>query len=364
MNHKEIKSFQYQLHQWYETHQRPLPWRETNDPYKIWVSEVMLQQTQVKTVIPYYKRFLAQFPTLECLAKAQQHQVIKVWEGLGYYARVRNLHRAAQKVVDEYKTQVPENILDFKGLPGVGDYIAAAVLSIAFAIPLAVVDGNVMRVLARIFMNPEPVNKTSSATTYSKSATSLLEKNRPGIHNQAMMELGALICKPSSPDCPHCPIRKYCLSYQKKKVDDFPKRLKRRPTPEYHIAVGIIIKRNKLLITRRKSEGLLGGLWEFPGGKIEKDESPQEACLRELKEEVNLDVEIVSHLTQVKHAYTHFKIRMEVFICRYNDGRVRLRGPVAHRWITLNQIENFAFPKANHKFFALLRKTVHTEKNK
>ena len=356
MNTKEIKKFQKLLHQWYEKHKRPMPWRETNDPYKIWVSEVMLQQTQVNTVIPYYIKFLKQFPNLKSLAEASQHDVIKVWEGLGYYARARNLHRATQKVVHEYQNQIPGNIADFQRLPGVGRYIAAAVLSIAFDVPLAVVDGNVKRVLARLFRIEEPANKTSSAGIFEKSATMLLLKKQPGTHNQAMMELGALICKPANPDCMGCPVKRFCQSYEKNAVGEYPKRIKKKPTPEYHIAVGVILKNDKILITKRKSEGLLGGLWEFPGGKIEKGETPEEACLRELKEEVNLKVEIESHLTQVKHAYTHFKIRMEVFICRFKSGRVRLEGPVDHRWITMNQIEKYAFPRANHKFFPALQR--------
>jgi len=358
MNRKEIKQFQGKLQRWFAKNQRNMPWRQTDDPYKIWVSEVMLQQTQVQTVIPYYQRFVKKFPNLKNLAVAKQHDVLKIWEGLGYYARARNLHLAAQKLISDNKNRIPENAEDFKQLPGVGDYITAAVLSIAFEVPMAVVDGNVKRVLARVFMIKEPVNKSSSTSIFNQHAKEVLDINLPGTHNQAMMELGALICTPTQPNCQSCPVQEYCRSYMKNKVAEFPKRLKRKPTPEYHIAVGVVLKKNRFLITLRKPEGLLGGLWEFPGGKIEKGEKPENACLREIKEEVNLNVEMVSHLTQVKHAYTHFKIRMEVFVCRYVSGRVKLNGPVDRRWITMNQVDKFAFPKANHKFIPLLRERL------
>ena len=355
MNSKQVKTFQKQLQLWFKEHQRPMPWRDTNDPYKIWVSEVMLQQTQVQTVIPYFEKFIKQFPDLESLAKAGQHDLLKAWEGLGYYARARNLLSAAQLINKNHTGRIPEHATDFKQLPGVGDYISAAVLSIAFGLPMAVVDGNVKRVLARIFMINEPVNNSSSTGIFKEKSELLLDKIRPGTHNQAMMELGALICKPQNPACKKCVVQQFCLSFGKNQIANYPKRTKKKPVPEYRITIGIIFKNNKFLITLRKPDGLLGGLWEFPGGKIEEDESPEQACLREIKEEVNLKVDIVSHLAQIKHAYTHFKIRMEVFICRYLAGRIKLNGPVDHRWITLNQIDEFAFPKANHKFFPILR---------
>jgi A/G-specific adenine glycosylase len=200
------------------------------------------------------------------------------------------------------------------------------------------------------------VNRTSSYSRFKKAAGKLLDSNQPGIFNQAMMELGALICKPRNPLCDACPLNHLCRAYKTRQVANFPKRQKLKPTPQYRIAVGVVFKNDRVLITRRKTEGLLGGLWEFPGGKIKDDESAQAACIREIKEEVNLSVHIDRHLTKVKHAYTHFKIVMEVFCCNYVSGRVYLRGPVAFRWIRLNEYKNYPFPKANHKFIPLLKK--------
>jgi len=355
MNTTDLEQLRAELRKWYLKNCRDLPWRRSDDPYRIWVSEVMLQQTQVNTVLKYYPQFLKKFSTIKKLARADLQAVLKAWEGMGYYARARNLHRAAKAVVKDYTGEVPSTWEAFHGLPGVGDYIAAAVLSIAFNQPHPVVDGNVKRVLARLHKIHAPVNQTSSYSQYKEAAAKLLDSRQPGIFNQAIMELGALICKPRNPLCAACPLNPLCGAYQTQQVGNFPKRQKLKATPQYHIAVGVVFKNDQVLITRRKAEGLLGGLWEFPGGKIKDGESAQAACIREIKEEVNLKVRIDHHLIQVKHAYTHFKIVMEVFCCRYVSGRVRLNGPAAHRWIQLDDYTKYPFPKANHKFIPLLK---------
>lgn len=342
------------LLQWYQQNRRELPWRETDNPYCIWVSEVMLQQTQVQTVVPYYLRFIDRFPNVKSLAEADLQEVLKVWEGLGYYARARNLQRAAQIVSDRYDGKVPAQELEFGKLPGVGSYITAAVLSIAYGLPLAVVDGNVKRVLSRLFLIDQPVNQTSSLKTFQKMAQELLERRRPAIFNQAMMELGAVVCRPSTPLCDTCPLMKICRGFGERQVTRYPVRIQTKPVPTCHIAVGVVYKKGRLLITRRKAEGLLGGLWEFPGGKIGKNENAQQACIREIKEEVNLNVTVDAFITRVRHAYTHFKVVLDVFRCRYVSGRVKLNGPVDYRWIRLSEVDAYPFPKANRKFISSL----------
>lgn len=358
MNQKDVDPFRKRLIDWYGKNHRKLPWRETADPYRIWVSEVMLQQTQVKTVLPYYLRFCDRFPDIESLADAGGQEVLKLWEGLGYYGRVRNMHRAAKVIVERHHGLIPDDIVTIKKLPGVGDYIAAAVLSLAYHQPHSVVDGNVKRVLARLYCSDLPVNKSSSYAHYQSQASTLIDARDPGTFNQAMMELGATVCKPRNPECDRCPVRTFCLAVKKQKVDQYPKRVKSPPTPEYHIASGVVFRGNRVLITRRKNDGLLGGLWEFPGGKVMSGETPERACIREIKEEVSLTVGIQSYLTRVKHAYTHFKIFMDVYLCDYLRGGVRLNGPVDHRWIKLEEIDQYPFPRANHKFIPLLRQTV------
>lgn len=354
MKPTDIELLRKQLIKWYRAHHRDLPWRRSKNAYRIWVSEVMLQQTQVNTVLSYYRHFLKTFPNIKKLAGADLQAILKTWEGLGYYARARNLHRAAQMVMRDHAGRIPNTWEAFHNLPGVGDYIAAAVLSMAFDQPHAVVDGNVKRVLARLYKIQAPVNQPGSQNRFKAAADKLLDSQQPGIFNQAMMELGALICKPRNPSCKDCPLNRICRAYKTDQVASFPKRQQSKASPQYHIAVGVVFKNDRVLITRRKAEGLLGGLWEFPGGKIRDGESARAACIREIKEEVNLNVSIDRHLAKVKHAYTHFKIVMEVFCCRYVSGRVCLRGPVAFRWIHPDETKNYPFPKANHKFIPLL----------
>ncbi|MBU3916250.1 A/G-specific adenine glycosylase [bacterium] len=351
---QDCSKFQARLLEWYQKNKRDLPWRQTENPYFIWISEIMLQQTQVKTVIPYYFAFINEFPTILSLAEANLTRVLKLWEGLGYYSRARNLHKASKIVVSEFEGVIPDQLEDFKSLPGVGSYTAAAVLSIAFHKSLSVVDGNVKRVLARLFMINDPVNKPSAHQPFEKTAASLMNSAHPSQHNQAMMELGALICVPVSPLCDTCPVGDFCESFKNKITGQFPKRQKAKAKPAYHIAVGVVRKENKLLITRRKPEGLLGGLWEFPGGKVEKEETAEQACLREIREEVGLTVSTNSFVKHVKHEYSHFKIAMDVFICDYISGTIKLKGPVDHRWIEPSDIDRFPFPKANHKFIPTL----------
>ncbi|MFH2090765.1 MAG: A/G-specific adenine glycosylase [Pseudomonadota bacterium] len=354
--------FSNRLIQWYWAAHRQLPWRKSRDPYHIWVSEVMLQQTQVKTAIPYYLAFLDHFPTVQALANADLGSVLKLWEGLGYYARARNLHKAAKIIAHKLNGIIPDNIHDFKQLPGVGDYIGAAVQSIVFGHPIAVVDGNVKRVIARLYCLDIPVNRPAAHKTLTSYAQDLLDPEDPATFNQAMMELGALVCTPKHPACFQCPVSIFCKAFKTSGVDQFPKRDASKKTPLIHIAAGIVNKNGRLLITQRKPEGLLGGLWEFPGGKLEKNETAESACVREIKEETNIKVKIDTHLTTVHHAYTHFKIKMEVFCCSYVSGCVCLNGPVNHHWIQLKEISRFAFPKANLKFIKLLSGSPGTSK--
>ena len=336
---------------WYADRGRRLPWRTTRDPYRIWVSEVMLQQTRAATVLAYYDRFVEKYPDVRALAAAPLDDVLKSWEGMGYYARARNLHRAAQVVVEEMRGEVPRDYPTFRALPGVGDYIAAAVSSIAHGQPHAVVDGNVIRVLARLFLVDAPVGTASSARRFGQLADGLLDHSNPGEFNQALMELGALVCTPKNPTCSVCPVSERCAAFAASTQSLYPVRRKRGPKPTYHIAAGVIRKDGRILITRRKEEGLLGGLWELPGGKVRPGETPEEACIREIAEEVNLSVEVTRHVTRVDHAYTHFKVAVDVFDCEYKAGEVTLRGATDHRWILLEETAEYPFPAVNHKIF-------------
>jgi len=355
---RKILSFRIDLLRWFETHQRRLPWRETKAPYRIWVSEVMLQQTRVNTVIPYYERFLSRFPDLQALAASDLQSVLKLWEGLGYYARARNLHRAAREVMDRYGGRIPEDPGAIRTLPGIGDYIGSALLSIAFGKATAVVDGNVKRVLARLYADASPVNQSASHKVFKKMADRLIDPESPGAFNQAMMELGAAVCRPKGPDCGDCPVRVHCLAHATGSVASYPKRVGKNPTPRRHLSAGVVYRKGQVLIAQRRPEGLLGGLWEFPSGEVRKGEDSEAACSRILREVVGLTVEIDRFLTTVAHAYTHFRITMDVYCCFALDGEVILNGPADHRWVAVEDIPRFPFPKANLKFIPLLRSGV------
>ena len=316
----------------------------------------MLQQTQVATVIPYYQRFVLKYPDIRSLAAAPLEDVLKMWEKMGYYARARNLHRAARMIAAEMDGEIPREYSLIRSLPGVGDYIASAMMSIAFEKPYAVVDGNVRRVLARLFLVDAPVNTSSSARVFADRADALLDRSHPGEFNQAIMELGATVCIPRKPACDRCPVASYCTAFASRRQASYPVRAPRRTVPEHHIAVGVVHREGRILITRREESGLLGGLWEFPGGKIERGESPEDACRREIAEEVNLSVEVTGLIARVDHAYSHFRVAVDVFDCQYRAGEIRLSGPTDFRWILVDETDEYAFPAVNHKIFPYLKR--------
>ena len=291
---------------WYAQQGRNLPWRRTRDPYAIWISEIMLQQTQVKTVIPYYERWLKKFPTVQDLATAPQQTVLKLWEGLGYYARARNLHVAAQQVVSEFDGAFPQAFDCAIALKGIGRTTAGGILSAAFNHPVAILDGNVKRVLARLVALPVPPSKgLNQLWTLSEQ---VLDPQHPRDFNQAFMDLGATLCTRHNPACLLCPWQSHCAAYNQNAASDYPMTEAKKPVPHKHIGVAVITDaQGKILIDRRKQEGLLGGLWEFPGGKIEPGESVEDCVKREIKEELGIEIEVGSRLITIDHAYTHFQ---------------------------------------------------------
>lgn len=342
------------LMDWYHANHRKLPWRRTGDPYRIWVSEVMLQQTQVNTVIPYYNAFLDLFPDVKALAEADLQDVLKAWEGLGYYSRARNLKRAAESVMEKHDGFVPGAWNVFRELPGVGDYISSAVLSIAFGLPFAAVDGNVKRVLSRFHGLDSPVNENGSHPVFYRAANEMLDRKNPGLHNQAMMELGAMICKPKTPGCSNCPFAPRCAAKRMGTVEFYPKRTPRKKPPEYRAVSGIIRKNGRILVVRRPEDGLLGGLWDFPGDTIQPDSPPGEALIRIAEKNLGIQIRIIEESGTVKHAYTHFRINVTVFRCVHAGGRVRRSGPAAHKWIVPGKIKELPFSTAGRKMFPLI----------
>lgn len=340
------------LLKWFKKFGRTLPWRGAKDPYKIWISEIMLQQTQVETVKAYYTRWLQKFPKVESVASATEEEALKAWEGLGYYARARNFQKACRMVCNEFQGKIPSDPNQLEKLPGIGPYTKAAIASMAYRKPLACMDGNIKRIVCRLLAIEHPPSHRLLAIE--NFLNQHLPKTRPGDFNEALMDLGSMICTPQNPKCLVCPIHTYCKAYEQKIQDRLPVKEKKMKRPHYLISVGVIWKGNKILISRRKSKGLLGGLWEFPGGKIEALETPQACAKREIKEELGVEVSIGEQFGKVKHAFTHFSIEMHAFHCRYVSGKPKTLGCSDWRWVQLSQIPELAFPKANHKLFELL----------
>jgi A/G-specific adenine glycosylase len=344
------------LLRWAARNLRELPWRiEPRRAYRVWVSEIMLQQTQVVTVIPYFSRFMECFPTVQALAEAPLGDVLKLWEGLGYYSRARNLHRAAQKVVSEFGGRLPDTIEGLSELPGIGRYTAGAIASLAFGRDAPVVDGNVKRVLARLYAVRGDVRLPQVERKLWELAELNLPHGKAGRWNEAMMELGATVCTPRSPRCGECPFAMVCRARALDIQEELPKRAAKKRTPHYDVTAAIIRKRNQVLIAQRPLGGMLGGLWEFPGGKRERGETLEECLRREIKEELDIEIEVGELVTQVQHAYTHFRITLHAFECRLQQGRPRALQVADWRWVWLDELNEFAFAVTDRKIIAVLK---------
>lgn len=352
----ELRRLREQLLAWYAPEARALPWRGARDPYAIWVSEVMLQQTRVETVRERWGRFLRRFPTLAALAASDEQALLKEWEGLGYYRRARNLRAAAQAVVATGRSALPRTAEDLGRLPGCGPYTAAAVASIAYGEPAAVVDGNVERVLARVFLVTEQTGTASARSRFRDLAGRLLDPRRPGDWNQALMDLGATVCRPRAPLCLLCPWSGGCRGRLAGRAEELPRKAEPKALPHHHIAAGIVWRRGRVLIARRPAAGLLGGLWEFPGGKQREDESLEAACEREVREETGLAVRVVAPFLELDHAYSHFRITLHLFHCQAPAGDPRPLACEEPRFVALSDLAAYPFPRANQRALeALLR---------
>lgn len=349
-----VQDLRQALLDWYGDQGRTLPWRNIDNPYAIWVSEMMLQQTQVKTVLPYYQRWLQQFPTVEVLAAADLQTVLKAWEGLGYYARARNLHRAAQRIVSDHNGEIPNDFDAITALPGIGKTTAGGILSSAFDLPHAILDGNVKRVLARLVALPVPPARALGDLW--QLSEHLLDPNRPCDFNQALMDLGATLCTRRNPECDRCPWQPHCRAYNRNSQSELPMSEPKGPLPHKQIGVAVIWNdQQQILIDRRKPSGLLGGLWEFPGGKIEPDETIEGCIAREIQEELGIEIAVGDRLCTVTHAYSHFKVTLNVHHCTHLSGDPQPIECDEVRWVSLNAIEEYPFPKANIHIINALR---------
>ncbi len=338
---------------WFREHQRALPWRSEPTPYRVLVSEVMLQQTQVATVIPYFARFIRAFPDFASLAAAETAEVLKRWEGLGYYSRARRLQACAQQVAADGGV-LSDDPVELARLPGIGPYTAAAIASIAFGRPYPAVDGNVLRVQTRLLADDGEVSSpVLRRRVYEHLLAVIRQTSDPSSFNQAQMDLGAMVCLPRQPLCGNCPLQRFCRAYAFGEPTAYPQRSPRRAMPHVHVAVGLIFHGGRLLILRRDDRQMLGGLWEFPGGKLESGETPVQAVEREVREETGLNVQAGALIGVIRHAYSHFRLTMHAYCCRLTEAGM----PVVvterpHVWALADDLPKYAFPKANHKIFA------------
>ena len=334
-----------QLLAWYHKNARELPWRFTFDPYAILVSEVMLQQTRVDTVIPYYSRWMNRFPDVKSLAHASEDEVLRAWEGLGYYSRARNLHRAAQLIVQMHNGIIPASAETLKQLPGIGAYTAAAVASIAFREDELAVDANIRRVASRLFDLPDPLGSPALDTAARLALLVQMPPENAGDFNQALMELGACICLSRQPLCSSCPVQALCLAYRNGTTSERPVKPGKPVIPHFQVTAAVIWREGKVLLAKRPASGLLGGMWEFPGGKIQPGETYQQALAREIVEELDTEILVGEQIGVFKHAYTHYKVTLHAYHCRLDGKQPVALEAQEIRWITPAELEQYPMGK-------------------
>ena len=335
---------------WYTQQRTTYPWRKETDVYKIWISEIMLQQTQVKTAIPYYNNWMKKFKNISRVANAEIDEILKAWEGLGYYQRAHNIYDTAQTIINNYDGIFPNTYAELIKLKGIGDYTASAIMSIAYHQAYPAIDGNLKRVIARLAGTDNFKNIILESKSY---VLQLMKNNNPGEINQSLMDIGREICKIKKPRCKLCPIKEACVARQKKLISYYT--FEKTPVikPNYNVIVGLIWRRKKILISKRKKDGLLGGLWELPGGKKKKSENNLECLEREIYEELNIKVKISNKIGTIKHNYSHFGINLTAYNCNYQSGQAKANTSEEIKWISPGQVQQIAFPKATLKLFSL-----------
>ena len=357
---------------WWQAHGRhDIPWKlsspgvlpesgEELNPYSIWVAEVMLQQTQLQVVLPYWQRWMERFPTLQSLAAADEQEVLLVWQGLGYYSRARRLHQGAQQLVERDDSVWPRDLESWLALPGIGPSTAGSILSSAFDLPFPILDGNVKRVLSRLIASPQPPARNTKSLW--QLSSELLDSEQPRSFNQALMDLGATVCTPKSPSCPQCPWSDQCAAYASGDPVAYPVKEAPRELPFQVIGVGVVLNdAGEVLIDQRLNEGLLGGLWEFPGGKQEPGEAIEVTICRELQEELAIEVEVGEQLISLDHAYSHKRLRFVVHLCQWRAGEPQPLVSQQVRWVKPQQLGDFPFPAANARIIAALLARLHPE---
>ena len=342
--------FAENLLDWFGENGRDLPWRRTYHPYHVWISEIMLQQTQMERVVDYFKRWVRRFPDIPTLARAEEDEVMKAWEGLGYYSRAGNIMKTAG-ILMENGGEIPDSHAELMRLPGIGPYTAGAIMSIAFNRDYPVVDGNVERVLSRVFDIDVPVKTVQARKFFWEKAAQLLPSGRARDFNQALMELGALVCLPKNPDCHLCPLQPQCGAVRHETRSQRPVTDKSAVIIPIEMATGVLLKNDRVFIQKRQPDDVWANLWEFPGGRLKQDEKPEQTVIREYFEETEFLVEPVKKITTVQHSYMQYLVTLHCYFCRLlsaSDLPV-LHAAQAYRWISFAELDQFAFPAGHRK---------------
>jgi A/G-specific adenine glycosylase len=360
MDERTMKSIGRRLVRWYGRNARALPWRSQPTPYRVWVSEVMLQQTAVSTVVPYFERWMQRWPSVEALARASERQVLALWEGLGYYGRARRLHQAARLLVAEHGGRLPREAAALRRLPGVGPYVAAAIRSFAFGEDEVALDANLVRVFMRLLGIEGTGAEAGVRRTVGRWAGAGLPRGRSANYNQALMDFGSMLCRPRAPRCGECFLRADCDAFRQGLQYDIP-----RPSPrrlkKIATAVAVLLRDGAVYLQQRPPEGLFASMWEFPGGKLEGGETPREALGRECREELGVECRPGRRLLSLTHYYTVFEVRLHAYLCPPPDG---LPEDATHRWVKLEQTVEYPMPSASRQVVQKLLTTKNTENTK
>ena len=348
-----LPELQTALLDWFAAHQRALPWRKKYTPYEVWISEVMLQQTQMERGVAYFKRWMERFPDVASLARAHEEEVLRLWEGLGYYSRARNILKAARLIMERHDGRFPSQEADIRALPGIGPYTAGAIASIAFGASLPCIDANVERVIARLFDLDSPVKQEPAASRLRELALRLVPEGRAREHNQAMMELGALVCGKKA-RCGICPLAAFCSSLHLGIVHERPIPGKRATITPIQVVTGVLYCQGQIFVQKRLPSGVWGNLWEFPGGRPEAGESPEAAVVREFAEETGFRVEVTDKYGVIRHGYTTYRITLHCFALSLCGAALPPAPPIltaasAWRWLRLHQLDSLAMPAAHRK---------------
>jgi len=356
---KEHRLFSNCLLAWFGVNRRDLPWRRMYDPYHVWISEIMLQQTQMERGVEYFDRWVFLFPDVRAVADADELLVLKAWEGLGYYSRARNIRKAAGVLVAGHGGRVPDDYDSLLALRGVGPYTAAAIMSIAFDRPYPVIDANVARVFARLLDIDQPMKGSGVQRELHALLTEMLADVSPRDFNQALMELGALVCTPRNPDCLNCPVQAYCVALQAGTVAMRPLNNGKVERIDIAMACAIVEHKGRIFIQQRREEDIWGGLWEFPGGRLKEGETPEAAAIRELFEETELRAVNLRRFRTVVHHYTRYRVTLHSFCCSLpGRSEPRLHAASQCRWAAPEELEQYPFPAGHRQLVAHLKQDL------